>query len=543
MALTYPRTLLADDVKSEGEVKVFHALRDGLGDDWVVFHSVSWVRRDPGRGAEDGEIDFVLAHPDEGIVCLEVKGGDIECRHGEWHRPLGGAPTRVKDPFAQALDHRYALQRLIDDVPGRRARDLLIVHAVALPDVPVHSLVLAPDAPRELVVDRRDLEDVGAAIDRVLAYHRGARETRRAPGPDGIAMLRDLIAPTVAIDVPMAAAFLEEERALVELTREQSMLLARMARNPRMAIYGCAGSGKTMLAVEHAKRLAAAGRDVLFVCFNKALATHLNATERHERIEFRTFHSLCVRQAMLARLTLPTYDGDPPQAHWDDVLPDLLADAMEARGPQWDALVVDEAQDLRDHWLDALRLTLRDEEHAPIWLFLDDNQRVYGAGLSVPPGFFTWELSTNCRTTQAIHRELLKLYRGGVEPDARGPEGRAPEFHQATDQPAKVAALLDRLCGPDDVDPADVVVLSSHGPRRSVVLRELDGRLATDAGKRRGEQVVFSSIRAFKGLESPVVVLCELEDLDAETMDQQLYVALSRARNHAIVVAPSPPGP
>jgi hypothetical protein len=33
----------ADDVKSEGEVKVFHAFRDGLGDDRVVFHSVSWL--------------------------------------------------------------------------------------------------------------------------------------------------------------------------------------------------------------------------------------------------------------------------------------------------------------------------------------------------------------------------------------------------------------------------------------------------------------------------------------------------------------------
>jgi hypothetical protein len=56
------------------------------------------VRRDPGRGAEDGEIDFVLAHPDEGIVCLEVKGRDLECRRGEWRRRLGGTPTRVKDP-------------------------------------------------------------------------------------------------------------------------------------------------------------------------------------------------------------------------------------------------------------------------------------------------------------------------------------------------------------------------------------------------------------------------------------------------------------
>jgi nuclease-like protein len=80
VARTFPRALLPDDVKSDGEVKVFHALRDGLDDAWDVFHSVGWVRRDPGKGAEDGEIDFVLAHPREGVVCIEAKGGDIECR-------------------------------------------------------------------------------------------------------------------------------------------------------------------------------------------------------------------------------------------------------------------------------------------------------------------------------------------------------------------------------------------------------------------------------------------------------------------------------
>jgi superfamily I DNA/RNA helicase len=50
--------------------------------------------------------------------------------------------------------------------------------------------------------------------------------------------------------------------------------------------------------------------------------------------------------------------------------------------------------------------------------------------------------------------------------------------------------------------------------------------------------VLFSSIRAFKGLESPVVVLCELEDLERESMDAQLYVGMSRAKNHCVIVAP-----
>src|SRR5215211_5612308 len=142
MARMHPRTLHSDDVKSAAEAKVFDLIRDRLDDDWEVFHSVSWVRRDNVEGALDGEIDFVLAHPRAGIVVLEVKGGDIDCRFGEWTRRVDGAAERMEDPFQQALDHRYDLQRLV----GRT--DWLIAHCVAFPDVPVPKLKLAPDAPR-----------------------------------------------------------------------------------------------------------------------------------------------------------------------------------------------------------------------------------------------------------------------------------------------------------------------------------------------------------------------------------------------------------
>jgi Nuclease-related domain/UvrD-like helicase C-terminal domain/AAA domain len=535
----FPRRLLEDDVKSRAEIVVFRALEAALENDWDGFHSVGWIRRDPGVGAADGEIDFVLAHPSEGIVCLEVKSGDLECRHGEWLRRAPGGWERARDPFAQAVDHRYALERLIDDVPGWRGRDLFICHAVVLPDVPVHSLLLAPDAPDALIIDHRGVADIRAALERVLAFHRGAREKRRPPGKDGVAMLRDLLAPPISIEAPIAAAFLGEEQALVELTREQSLVLARMGRNPRMAIYGCAGSGKTMLAVEHAKRLASAGKNVLFVCFNVALARHLATTERHDGITFSNFHRLCRHYAYKAQIDVPTYtDRETPTSFFMDDMPEFFVAAIDELGPQWDALIVDEAQDLHDHWLDALRYSLRDEPSAPVWLFLDDNQRVYEAELTIPPDFLRYVLDTNCRTTQAIHRQLLHLYESDLMPLARGPEGRDPELHHADDQAATVAALLERLLGPDDVAPEDVVVLSSHGLDRSTVGQTLGRRFARNADKRRGREVRFSSIRGFKGLEAPVVVLCELEDLDVETRKQQLYVGMSRARNHCVIVAP-----
>ena len=122
MARMYPRTLIDAEVESDGEKQVFAVLRDGLPDAWDAYHSASWMLRDPGEGALDGEIDFVLCHPDQGILCLEVKGGGIECRFGEWSRLIDGKRQRVKDPFKQALDHRYALGRQLDRLDGIRAK-------------------------------------------------------------------------------------------------------------------------------------------------------------------------------------------------------------------------------------------------------------------------------------------------------------------------------------------------------------------------------------------------------------------------------------
>jgi hypothetical protein len=86
MATTYPRVLLDADCKSDAEREVFSLLKARLDDPWEVFHSAGWVARHPGTGADDGEIDFVLVHPERGVVCLEVKGGAIGCNHGEWER-------------------------------------------------------------------------------------------------------------------------------------------------------------------------------------------------------------------------------------------------------------------------------------------------------------------------------------------------------------------------------------------------------------------------------------------------------------------------
>ena len=544
MARMYPPTL-DEGASTQSEKRVFDRLRDGLSDEWDAFHSVGWVNRDPVEGAKVGEIDFVLVHQERGVVALEVKGSGVECRHGQWSRLRDGKREGIKDPFDQAVDHEKALERLIARL-GEVPAPPFVVHALAFPHVTIHQLQLAPDAPREILLDRHDVEvdKVEASIDRVLAYHRGLRDRRRVPSASGASAIRDRIAPEIELRVPMADAFVDEEEALITLTRTQAGVLANLARNQRMAVYGCAGSGKTMLAVEHAKRLARDGKRVVFVCFNRGLRDHLAQSERKSGVTFTTFHALCTKLAKAAKVTVPSYDGEAPQEFWETELPDALVAACAELGPQFDALVVDEAQDLRDSWLEALLLTLEDPENGPAWLFLDDNQAIYGADrLTVPKEFLKFELDVNCRNTQAIHREVMKKYKGTIEPRALGPEGREVEAHFVDDQAATVMGVVQRLCGEEEILPQDVVILCSHAMEKSAVAAEWRGpwALTKERGKL-GKYVQFSSIRAFKGLESPVVILCELEDIEDETLGQQIYVGMSRAKNHCVVVVPPAAG-
>ncbi|MEJ7655578.1 MAG: ATP-binding domain-containing protein [Thermoleophilaceae bacterium] len=424
VARMHPRSLLEEELKSTGEGKVFAALRDGLSDEWEVFHSASVVFRDHAAGAQDDESDFVLSHPEKGIVSLEVKGGGIECRYGEWYRlARGGGRERMRDPFTQAIDHRYELKRKLETVPEGGGREVFLVH-----------------------------------------HARG--------------------------------------RA------------------------GQAARGK--------------GEEVLFVCFNRALLEHLRRSESQARISFFTFHGLCTHLAGRAGVELSSYPkGEAPPEFFREELPHALLEATDTLGGLYDALIVDEAQDLHGDWLEALTTTLRDEDESSAWLFTDDNQRVYDAILDVPREYRPFDLTVNCRNTQAIHREVMKLYEGDVVPEVKGPPGREIELHPTDDPRRTVKGVLARLCGQEEIPPQDVVVLSSHGLARSEVARGGGGSygFVPERGKL-GKHVHFSSIRGFKGLEAPVVVLCELEDLDEESRDQQLYVALSRARNHCVVVAP-----
>ncbi len=86
-----------------------------------------------------------------------------------------------------------------------------------------------------------------------------------------------------------------EERELVRLTEEQMTVLEFVPDLPWVVIRGAAGTGKTLVAMEKARLLAAAGSRVLFLCYNRELARKLAGET--DTFTVTNFHTLCWEQA------------------------------------------------------------------------------------------------------------------------------------------------------------------------------------------------------------------------------------------------------
>lgn len=558
------------------EARVERAVRAVLPPGARLYANLAWTAPTrPGGPARDGEADLVVIHPEHGLLVVETKAGTL-ARDGNGHWYAG---DRVLDdsPFAQARKSAHALVRLITADPRWASRlgwDLRALHAVACPDVDRLSLVprgaalatgLGPDAPLDLLLDRADLgspEATTAALERVFRFWSGDGSRDRRLSDEQLEIIDAVISPAAALRPLLVGDLDEGERAILRPTRDQIRILDVLRGVRQASIVGPAGSGKTVVAVEKARRLAEAGLRVLFVCFNApleaALARHpdLEPFLADGRLRISTFHGLCERLGAAAGV-LP-----PRRAHTDAewfglVLPQALDEAIDRLGGGCDAVVVDEGQDFEVGWLTSLMMLLDDAKNGVFYLFHDPAQAIYRPDEIERLGLREYALPGNCRNARPIHDLVFRFYRGDVPADPMRDDGRSPEVLAAEPGPGTTAVLgdvLGRLVKEERVPGDRIAVLTGVSLAKSTVWRqrrfrggiELWNPLVDERGERRpaaapngrpANGIVTDSIYRYKGLEADVVVLVELRP-DDERLDQLLYVGGSRAKHHLVVIAP-----
>jgi Nuclease-related domain/UvrD-like helicase C-terminal domain/AAA domain len=526
---------------SAAERRLYEAFLERLDEAYVVYHSVDWVLRRE-DGLEQGEADFVIAHPVEGVLVLEVKGGRLayDPSTRAWTQSgHSGTHRLAEDPFHQAKDEMHSLVEILSAQPGWDRWKPSYGFGVGFPDGS-YKVAAHPGAPPEVVIDR---DDLGRLAERVAEIQRHWRRPRRTFGEEGVDALALALGYRVEIRAPLQPSFAEEDKTIVELTNDQAWILGFVMHRKRAAVTGPAGSGKTMLAIEIAKRTAERGQRTLLACFNKGLASYLrDATKGPRRLDVEHFHALCVRLATEARLPIPEgpADADPGSTYFERDLPELLSKAAETLGPRYDAMVVDEAQDFRTWWWPSLLALHTDPEHGPLYLFADDNQNLYGGSLPLTEDERLPPLRHNLRNSRSIGEFVSVFYEGGEKPAARGPEGRPPQilgYRDDEDLAHLLGVVLVNLIEEERVPLEDIVVLTPSGKRRSRLRSraEVNGYRLSDEVE--PGTVLTSSVHAFKGLERPVVILAELDDPHREDLARYLYVGGSRARNELIVLA------
>jgi superfamily I DNA/RNA helicase len=495
----------------------------------------------------DGEADFIVMHPEHGFLFLEVKGGRVayDAATSMWSSTdRNDITSDIKDPVNQALvcKHRYIdrLRKLEGWPPGH----IRFRHGVILPDCERPSRGTLTIAGYEKFLfcfaDGFDGDFPAWIVERLAAHEAEVPGRERPPSTIGIQLMMKLAADPVNLRVPMRR-LVESDLAAFEqlLTGQQLHALTVLEALPRVLVEGGAGTGKTVLAAEMAARIRDQGEAVCLMCYNEPLAAHLKRTigSSEPGLLVGTFHEVCGLLVHWAGGQL----GPRGPRFFEDDLPALAERALvELRfsHPKWHAVIVDEAQDFRDHWWPVVTGMVRDPEAGLLRVFLDTNQALYATPQGLAERLRAKEilLRYNLRNTKAIARASEPLYEGPAILPV-GPEGEKPVATVMNYADAQVQAVQQtyELIKAESVNPQDIVILCPNELGAKRVREELSRiRVAvTNASTRSDRAVTVDTIRRFKGLEGAVVIV--VVDRVAADSRELAYVSVTRAQSRLMV--------
>jgi Holliday junction resolvase-like predicted endonuclease len=554
-----------DSTVSNAERKVFDLLRnDPETASWVVLHSLGLSRR---AAKPYGEIDFVVLVPEGGIVCLEVKGGRVTCSDGIWYTvdKYEQQHKLKRSPFMQAREGMFALRNELLRYFGAThpAGRCLTGYAVVFPDVPS-----PPQTPEFEPWESIDSEALRMPISHLIqSLIKSQRKKFGRNGnvnlsPQTMREIRQFLRPDFDAVITRSVQIRRTEEKLLQLTEEQYEVLDRLSENERCLIKGPAGTGKTLLGMEFARRSAAEGSQTLFACYNRILGNWLREqTAGLDGIICGSFYR-SLRELILAS---PFGEEFREQAQsrtdhelYNEVFPFYGELAASEANALFDTIVLDEAQDLiKKPVLNTLNAWLRGGLAGGRWAIIGDftRQAIYtGDGendadslLQEYCPYYTRELLTlNCRNTRQVAEETGLLSGFFSLPYRLGRvEGLAVDYRywrNAEHQAQILSEVIEKLLN-DGVAPEDVMVLSPRKFKDSVAYRLVEKERFNlyelrerNPKSRRTAQIPFSTIHAFKGMESPVVVMCDLDTIDSEEPQALLYTGMSRTRSHLTVL-------
>jgi len=318
----------------------------------------------------------------------------------------------------------------------------------------------------------------------------------------------------------------EIEESYIQLTNQQSALLDFLVEQRTAVIHGLAGTGKTVLAVEKAKRIASHNESVLFLCYNSFLRDMLRNNNPIPNVSFHNAHSLAYEIMGVS---------DSPIEEVLNEFEDYLEEVFDEESWHYRNIIVDEGQDLDDRLLNRLYELVK-KKNGCFYVFYDRNQYIMKKQLPqwIEEAECRLVLHKNCRNTAEVFKTSCSIM--GLDSvtynEIHGEVPAGKLYRTTAEMDSIVNDFLNRVAS-EGLLPEDVVILTAKTTEESWL----------DVGKQYGKyrislsqepgKVLFTSIRKFKGLEANAILIVDasMSSLLFPENRRLLYVGTSRAKN------------
>lgn len=533
MAKMYPSIFPGKSDLGNPEFIVYQQLSK-LPDTYSVFYS----KRFTGGlfGKSECEIDFIIFNQHDVIICMEVKGGLISY-NGKEDRWIQNGKVMDKAPDRQATTASHCLIREL----SKEVKNANVDWALCFPQCSLVSGEAPTGIPLTRIIDESRLANIVPEIKYLEGEIRSTYK-RRGMSLHEVNDFMQRMTRSIGFVEILGIRFAREAEQLIQVTEEQLDCLADLEINTRMIVSGAAGTGKTILAQEYAKRLESNGCNVLLLFFNRGIASKVrSAFDKKSLVTVSTFSSFAKR---LVQANDPEWweakkKKDDEFWHYD--LPLKMLEIDDHMRPKYDAIIVDEGQDFKPEWYEYLQTLLKSKTESQLCVFLDEHQDIFGHWSHFPcfPPPARKALTKNCRNTKTIVDYLNHAYPTQMKCFEKSPVG-VPVIERIVtndvEEQTQIVRDIKHLIENEKITPGAIVILINSSKEESCLanIKSIAGYPLISAYggyNPQSKQISYATIEIFKGLEADIVFLILGNSISSAEQAKAIYVRGSRARH------------
>ena len=588
MATLIPN-IIKESVQSPGEILLFNYFKSEniISKDWKILHSFDIAQH---RKKKRGEADFIFLIPFKGILCVEVKAhNEISRKEGHWY--FGG--EKKESPFDQVRDNSEEIIRQLRDFSS--SLKSFVTHLVIFTHCPFKEK--SGEWNSWELIEKDEIRRNGNNFTEIFLKHfdLSIKHHQKIPGkyeylnreenfqnftPKVCSEISNYLRKDFECFVSPGDLAKDIDRELKSFSNEQYRVIDSNKDHNLILVDGYAGSGKTVLALELARRKVLEGKNVLFLYYNRLIRTQLGkhiglinekvkSDVNDKKISIFTLYEFFASFVPESHKPVTKYKNIKLNDYPIFLLDHLLKAELKKK---YDVLIIDESQDFIHDSLGQNSLNIFNEVNlekkskvlSEMYIFGDfRSQELYYKKLNrleFNKKFFsnnlhTLELNENCRNPLKISNfaELIgKIKYSKIFREDNLNVVDKLFYKNKKDQLDKLKIILKKLL--KQFRASDIAILffsTSDTNPKNVSLEDFDEDIQEMLGLKNTDVIIngevindshkntlryATSIKKFKGLESQVCIILNICSFEHSQSPAILFTGVTRAQYKLVLM-------